>query len=140
MKLASPFQSAAGSNRSVPRSAAAIVSPALTAASGSPAFSAPCAAFGSVTICTAFSVCPSASLNAPLKSACANSSVVSSSTVLLKSDAVGASSTQLTLILAVAAADSASDRSTTLKVNLASPFQFAAGVKASVPRPARAIT
>ena len=46
--------------------------------------------------------------------------------------AVGASFALLTVIVTVAAADSASDWSATLNVKLASPFQFAAGVNFSV--------
>ena len=64
VKVAVPFQSAAGSNRSVPRSAASIESPALTSASGSSAFKVPWAASGRVTILTDFSLWPSGSLNA----------------------------------------------------------------------------
>ena len=78
VKLAVPFQFATGSNTSVPRSAAGIESSALRAVSGLPDFSAPWAVSGRVTILTDFSVWPSGSLNAPVKSVAANVSVVSS--------------------------------------------------------------
>ena len=110
-----PFQSAAGSNTSVPRSAAAIESPALTAAGVLPDFSVPCALSGREAIFTDFSVWPSGSLNAPLKSVAAKVSVVSSSVLLLMADAVGGSFTALTVMVTVAvAADSPSWESVTL--------------------------
>ena len=56
VKLASPFQSAAGSKVMVPRSAASIESSWLTAASGSPDFRMPWVVSGRVAILTDFRV------------------------------------------------------------------------------------
>ena len=111
-----PFQSAAGSNRSVPRSAAAIESSLLTAAGVLPDFKMPWAASGRVAILTDFSVWPSSagSLKAPVKSAAENVSAVSSATVLVKSEAAGGSLTALTvMVTAAVAADSWSVESVT---------------------------
>ena len=76
----------------------------------------------------------STSLNTPSKWAAVNASAVSSAVLTSSALATGASFAALTAIVAVADADSASDWSATLKSKLASPFQFATGVKVSVPR------
>ena len=78
-------------------------------------------------------------MNTPSKSAAVNVSAVSSVVLTPSAPAVGASFALLTVIVAVADADSASDPSTTLNVKLASPFQFAAGVNFSVPSEPRTI-
>ena len=115
VNVAVPCQSATGSNTSVPRSAAAIEPSLLTAAGVLPDFSVPCTLSGRVAIFTDFSVWPSGSLNAPVKSVAANVSVVSSSVLLLMADAVGGSFTALTVMVTVAvAADSPSWESVTL--------------------------
>ena len=101
-----PFQFAAGSNVIVSNVAATIVSPGLTSASGSPAFSVPCVASGSVTICTDFSTSPLGSLNASVKSVAVNVTVVFSAVVLLMAPAVGRLPTAIVTV--AAAADSVS--------------------------------
>ena len=65
-----------------------------------------------------------------------NVSAVSSVVLTPSALAVGASFALLTVIVAVAATDSASDWSATLNVKLASPFQSATGVNFNVPRSA----
>ena len=122
VNVAVPCQSATGSNTSVPRSAAAIASPAPTAAGVVPDFSVPCALSGRLTTFTAFRLSPaSGSLNAPSKLAAVNVSAVSSAVLTFSAFAAGASATALTVTVTVAAADSASDPSTTVNVNVAFP-------------------
>ena len=110
--MAEPFQFATGSNLIVPSLAATIVSPGLTTASGSPAFSVPCALSGSVTIVTDFSMSPLGSLNASVKSFDVNVSGVFSAVVLLMAPAVGRSPTAIVTV--ADAADSLSRESVTL--------------------------
>ena len=105
-----------------------------------PSASVPAVLAGRVTTRTAFRLSPvSTSVNTPSKSAAVNVSAVSSLVLTPSAPAVGASFALLTVIVAVAATDSASDWSATLNVKLTCPFQFATGVNFSVPSEPRTI-
>ena len=135
--VASPFQFPAGVNARSSRSAFSISWFAVTAVPSSA--SSPCADAGSFTTFTDFRLSPeSTSPNTPSNCAAVNASAVSSAVLAPSAPAVGASFTAVTVTVAVAVADHRPLGSLTWNPNVASPFQFPAGVNASVPKIRRA--
>ena len=107
VKLAVPFQFAAGVNFNVPRSPRAITRFAVTALS--PTASAPAVLTGRVTTRTAFRLSPvsRSSLNTPSNCAAVNVSTTSSVVLTASALAAGGSFAALTVLAAVAVADCA---------------------------------